>query len=222
MLRDGVAVGSIGVSRPMRGGYTDAEVSILQTFANQAAIAVENARLLREVEQRNRELAESLDLQTATSEILALISANPGDLRKVFDGIVSLAARLCDADGAGINVIEGDSALLVASSHQDHQHLIGQHRTALPAGLDLSATHFADDLSAVFPTSMLRSTVNVPLLVQRKDLRIPNRNRMEVRPFEPRHGRIAEMFAEQAAIAIGNAKLFNDLDESLARQRAMT
>ena len=71
MLRDGVAVGSIVVNRPMRGGYTGAEVSLLQTFANQAAIAVENARLLREIEQRNSGLAESLELQTATSEILA-------------------------------------------------------------------------------------------------------------------------------------------------------
>ena len=77
MLRDGVAVGSIGVSRPMRGGYTGAEVSLLQTFANQAAIAVENARLLREIEQRNAELAESLELQTATGEILRAHQRQP-------------------------------------------------------------------------------------------------------------------------------------------------
>ena len=114
----------------------------MQTFANQAAIAVENARLLREVEERNRELAESLDVQTATSEILALIGTNPGDLRKVFDGIVTLAARLCDADGAGVNMLEGDAFVLTATSHEDDQHWVGRYRTTIPAGFDLSVTRF--------------------------------------------------------------------------------
>ena len=70
----------------------------METFADQAAIAVDNARLLREIEQRNTELSESLELQTATSEILQLISDNPGNLDAVFQGIVTQAAHLCDAD----------------------------------------------------------------------------------------------------------------------------
>ena len=221
MLRDGVAVGSILVTRPMRGGYAGAEVSLLQTFANQAAIAVENARLLREIEQRNAELAQSLELQTATGAILQLISANPGDLRKVFDGIVAQAARLCDADGAGINMLEGDALVLMATSHED-QHAVGRYRTPIPARTDLSVTQFVDDLSALDPRTNLRSIVGVPLLVDGTIWGRLHLYRTEVRPFEPRHGRIAEVFAEQAAIAIGNARLFNDLDESLARQRAMT
>ena len=76
MLRDGVAVGSIAVTRPMRGGYSDAEVSLLQAFANQAAVAVDNARLLREIEQRNAELGESLARQTAMSEVLDAVSTS--------------------------------------------------------------------------------------------------------------------------------------------------
>jgi signal transduction histidine kinase/CheY-like chemotaxis protein/putative methionine-R-sulfoxide reductase with GAF domain len=222
MLRDGAAVGCIAVSRPMRSGYTGAEVSLLQTFANQAAIAVENARLLREIEQRNTELAQSLELQTATGAILALISANPGNLRKVFDGIVAQAARLCDADGAGINVPEGDALVLMATSHEELHDQVGRYRTPIPTGVDLSFTRFVDDYSALDPRSRLGSMVNVPLLVDGTIYGFLNLNRREVRPFEPRHGRIAEVFAEQAAIAISNAKLFNDLDESLARQRAMT
>ena len=146
MLRDGVAVGSITVTRPMRGGYSDAEVSLLQTFANQAAVAIENARLLREIEQRNRELAESLDLQTATSEILALISANPGNLRKVFDGIVTLAARLCDADGAGVSMLEGDTpadGLELCDGPGPGR----RYRIPIAADIDLSVTRFIDDYS---------------------------------------------------------------------------
>ena len=80
------------------GGYTDDEIALLETFADQAAIAVDNARLLREIEERNSDLSESLELQTATSEILQLISDNPGNLDAVFEGIVTQAAQLCDAD----------------------------------------------------------------------------------------------------------------------------
>ena len=81
---------------------------MLQTFASQAAIAVDNARLLREIEQRNNELAESLELQTATSEILELISAHPGDLDTVLNGIVRKASDLCDAPTVSIMLREGD------------------------------------------------------------------------------------------------------------------
>ncbi|MBI1816956.1 MAG: GAF domain-containing protein [Deltaproteobacteria bacterium] len=223
MLRDGVAVGSIGVTRPMRGGYAGAEVSLLQTFANQAAIAVENARLLREIEQRNAELAESLELQTATGAILALISANPGNLRKVFDGIVTQAARLCDADSAAIGRREGDETVLEATSYEHHQARVGR-RLRIPRGQDWWTTlHFIDDLAAVSNApAEIRSCLVVPLTVDNMPYGTLTLTRSEVRPFEPRHGRIAQVFAEQAAIAISNARLFNDLDESLARQRAMT
>ena len=165
MLRDGVAVGSIAVTRPMRGGYSDAEVSLLQAFANQAAVAVDNARLLREIEQRNAELAESLELQTATGAILALISANPGNLRKVFDGIVAQAARLCDADGAGISELEDGVALLMATSYADRQHLVGQIRTPIVRAW-ISPSR---DSSTTSPPSIrgspFRSMLTVPLIV---------------------------------------------------------
>ncbi|MBI1847576.1 MAG: GAF domain-containing protein, partial [Candidatus Rokubacteria bacterium] len=117
MVRDDVALGVFAFSRDVPGGYTDAEVSLLKTFVDQATVAVDNARLLIEIEKRNTELAESLELQTATGAILALISANPGDLRKVFDGIVAQAARLCDADSASISRIEGDELVLQATSY---------------------------------------------------------------------------------------------------------
>ncbi len=222
MVRDDVALGVVAFSRLVPGGYTDAEVSLLKTFVDQATVAVDNARLLVEIEQRNSELAESLELQTATGAILELISANPGDLRKVFDGIVTRAARLCDADGAGVSMLEGDTLVLMATTHEDRQDLVGRYRIRIAAGIDFSVTRFYDDYSALDPRSNLRSMVAVPLLVDGTIYGGLDLNRREVRPFEPRHGRILEVFAEQAAIAISNAKLFNDLDESLARQRAMT
>ena len=91
----------VGFTRAAAGGYTDAELSLLKNFVEQAAIAVDNARLLREIEERNHDLAESLELQTATSEVLALINAHPGDLKTVLDGILSKAADLCRATGVG-------------------------------------------------------------------------------------------------------------------------
>ena len=97
MVRNGVTVGVVGFAGDTAGGFSDDQVSLLQTFAGQAAIAVDNARLLREIEQRNSELAESLELQTATSEILGLISAHPGDLETVLNGILRKASELCDA-----------------------------------------------------------------------------------------------------------------------------
>ena len=102
-------------SRVEPGGFSDDEVGLLQAFTNQAAIAVDNARLLREIEERNSDLAESLEIQTATSEVLQLISANPGDLQSVFDGIVEQAARLCDADNGAIQILDGDELVLVAA-----------------------------------------------------------------------------------------------------------
>ncbi len=81
MVRNDETVGVIVFNREEPGGYSEPEISLLKTFVDQAAIAVDNARLLQEIEQRNVELAESLELQTATSEVLQLISDNPGDLR---------------------------------------------------------------------------------------------------------------------------------------------
>jgi len=225
MVRDDVALGVVAFSRFAPGGYSDAELSLLKTFVDQAAVAVDNARLLIEIEQRNNELAESLELQTATGAILQLISANPGDLRKVFDGIVAQAARLCDADHAGISRIEGDELVLQATTREHGRTNVGRQRASIPPDQDWwTSVRFVDDLAAVLPDipADIRSCVLVALIVDDRPYGVLNLNRSEVRPFEPRHGRIAQVFAEQAAIAISNARLFTDLDESLARQRAMT
>ena len=223
MLRNGVVVGAVAFVRAEVNGFSPSDVTLLQTFANQAAIAVDNARLLQEIEQRNNELAESLELQTATSEVLQLISDNPGDLQAVFDGIVVQAARLCDATAASISRHEGDEGVLISVSDRTNAGDLG-YRFPLGPPHTRSRLLLIDDVSrrlVVGPGSrQIYSCATAPLIVDDRVYGHLTLSRYEVRPFDARHGRIAQAFAEQASIAIANAKLFNELAESLELQTA--
>src|SRR5206468_9226754 len=108
MLRDNDVVGAIGVTREPAGGFTPGEIELLQTFADQAVIALENARLLTELQQKNANLTEALEQQTATSEILRVISSSPTDIEPVFNAIVASAARLCDARFTALFRFDGE------------------------------------------------------------------------------------------------------------------
>jgi signal transduction histidine kinase/CheY-like chemotaxis protein/HPt (histidine-containing phosphotransfer) domain-containing protein len=214
MMRGGVAIGAVAFTREAPGGYTDDEITLLETFADQAAIAVDNARLLREIEQRNTELSESLELQTATSEILELISANPGDLEAVFQGIIDQTIRLCNADGGAVLLTDGDELVLTARGGLNPGQ-IGR-RFAI-GGRDLSVPVFIDDFTALSGVQEspagVRSIVTAPLVVEGVHYGQLNASRQVVDPFQPHHGRILQVFAEQAAIAISNANLFAQLEE---------
>ena len=211
MLRNGEVIGTMSFSRMAPGGYSETEIGLLQTFANQAAIAVDNARLLREIEARNSELAESLELQTATSDILALISANPGNLDAVFNGICAQAARLCGAAAAGMFRRDGDEAVYVATTYTGNVPLLGT-RIPVPTDVNVLVPRFFDGPARALDGRM-RSVLAVPLMVDDEHYGNLSVSRAEVRPFEPRHGRILQAFAEQAAIAISNANLFKALEE---------
>ena len=108
LIREGVAIGVIALRRTEARLFTERQVALLQTFANQAVIAIENARLLNELRQRTDDLSESLEQQTATSEVLGVISSSPGELQPVFDAMLANATRLCDAKFASLFLSESD------------------------------------------------------------------------------------------------------------------
>src|SRR5207247_2012695 len=108
MLRDGASVGAITVVRPEPGRFSDKQIALLQTFADQAVIAIENVRLFKELESRNRDLTEALEQQTATGEILRAISQSPTDVQPVFDTIAGAALRLCGGNTAAVGRLDGE------------------------------------------------------------------------------------------------------------------
>src|SRR5262249_45961689 len=114
MLRDGKPIGAIGVGRPMPGAFPDKQIELLKIFAEQAVIAIENVRLFMEMETGNRALTESLEQQTATSEILRVISSSPTDAQPVFDAIAQSAMRLCEAQFSAVFRFDGTLLHFVA------------------------------------------------------------------------------------------------------------
>src|SRR5438552_10920059 len=115
LLRDGRPIGAIGVNRSYPGSFTDNQIALLKTFADQAVIAIENVRLFKEIQERNAELREALEHQTATAEVLGIISRSPTDVQPVLDAIVESAARVCGIDDVVLRLRENDA--MVARAH---------------------------------------------------------------------------------------------------------
>ena len=115
MLKDGVPLGVIHIRRTEVRPFTEEQINLLETFADQAVIAIENVRLFRELQERNAELREALEHQTATAEVLGIISRSPTDVQPVFDAIVESAARVCGIDDVVLRLSDGDS--MVARAH---------------------------------------------------------------------------------------------------------
>ncbi len=193
--------------------------------------------MLQEIEQRNSELADSLELQTATSDILELISAHPGDLTTVLQGIAARAAALCDADAGSVLLRHGDILRIEAETEpwEGAPSLVGREfvaeRTINRRARDSREPVFLDDFQNVRDTVGIQVAQDVPdlhsfatiaLLLDGEWIGSLNLSRTEVRPFDPKVAPIMQAFADQAAIAVANAKLFNDLDAALERQTAMT
>ncbi|HSM67370.1 MAG TPA: GAF domain-containing protein, partial [Ilumatobacteraceae bacterium] len=238
LLRNHEVVGVLNISSVEPGGYTDEQLSLLEAFANQAAIAVDNARLLREIEERNTELSESLELQTATSEVLQLISAHPGELDVVLEGIIERTTRLVDARVGVLWLRSGDGLVChaqIPSVEQGGEAWIGMALPPSRVGHNLAAAErrapvFVDDLSPqmtddhdeVARNTQVRSYVTIPLFHEDEWIGNINVGWLDVRPFDETSAKVLQAFADHAAIAVANAKLFNDLDAALERQTAMT
>ena len=235
MLLDGRVVGAIAVARREVRPFSDAQIELLKTFADQAVIAIENVRLFTELEVRNRALTESLEQQTATSEVLGVISQSPTDVQPVMQKIVDSAVRLADADNAMVGRAEGNHIrwLAVAGTLSPVlPHVSGQPISrSLPSGraiIDRQTTQVEDisvygdefpGVAAAYRELGVRTILATPLLREGNSIGVILLRRTAVRPFTSQQIALLQTFADQAVIAIENVRLFTELQE---KNRALT
>src|ERR1700730_15299395 len=245
MLKDNELVGTIVVYRQEVRPFTDRQIALLTNFANQAVIAIENTRLLNELRQRTDDLSESLQQQTATSEVLKVISSSPGELAPVFEAMLANAVRLCEAR-FGMLFLHERGALRIVATHnvppevhearrsfQPHADgTLGKVlRTKQTVDVDLASTRaYAERHPATVEAVELggiRTNVGVPMLKDEEVVGVIVVHRQEVRPVSDKQIELVENLASQAVIAIENTRLLNelrerttDLSESLQQQTA--
>jgi GAF domain-containing protein len=229
------------VVRVDTGSLSRKQLEALRTYANQAVIAIENTRLLNELRQRTDDLSEALEQQTATSEVLQVISSSPGELTPVFEAMLENAVRLCEAKFGGLYLYE-DGALHIAATHNLPPALAKARRRGpiqphpdAPLGqviatkrtvhcLDVAATRAYAERHPVTVASVelggIRTNVVVPMLKGDELVGIIAIFRQDVRPFTDKQIELVSNFARQAVIAIENARLLNELRQSLEQQTA--
>jgi GAF domain-containing protein/anti-sigma regulatory factor (Ser/Thr protein kinase) len=234
MLRDGTPIGAITVSRDQGRPFSDSQLALLRTFADQAVIAIENVRLFQELEARNRDLTESLEQQTATAEILGVISRSPTDLAPVLDAVARNASRLCGAANVSLYRVEGGLMHKVAEQGPPLTALgVGETRPITRTTIsgraiaDRMTIHVPDyqspDIAREYPDvrrdTGIRTTIGIPLLREGIAIGAFTAYRTESRPFSEREIALLQTFAAQAVIAIENVRLFTELE---ARNRELT
>ena len=221
--------------------FTDKQIELVTTFADQAVIAIENARLLSELRQRTAALTESLEQQTATSEVLQVISSSPGDLQPVFEAILEKAVRICDAKFGTINRWDGEALHLVASHNLPPAFAEFRRRTPFRPGsgnpisrmlVTKTVSHIEDlareqgylerNAPAVAAVELggVRTHLVVPMLKDNELIGVVIVYRQEVCPFTDKQIELVKNFAAQAVIAVENARLLTELRESLEEQTA--
>jgi GAF domain-containing protein len=227
MLKDDDLVGAIVIYRKEVRRFDDREIAVVKNFAAQAVIAIENARLLNELRQRTDDLSEALEQQTATSDVLKVISGSPGDLQPVFVAMLDKAARICDANFGNIFRWDGDALWLVATHNTPPA--FAEHRKRVPfrpsQGNPIgdmlkanAAVHIADlsaderyirqsdsEVVAAVELGGIRTFVAVPMMKDEKLIGAVIVYRQEVRPFTDKQIELVKNFAAQAVIAIETA-----------------
>ena len=242
LLRDGATIGVFNLTRDKVKPFADKQIELVTTFAAQAVIAIENARLLNE-------LREALQQQTATADVLKVISSSPGELEPVFQAMLENAVRICGAKFGNIYRWDGD-ALRLAGTHNTPPALVEQRRRSpfrpsaeAPFGRVIAAksvVHVVDatkepayverrepGIVAGIELAGMRTLVGVPMLKEGELVGVLSIYREEVRPFTDKQIELLRNFAAQAVIAIENTRLLNelrqrttDLGESLEQQTA--
>ena len=243
LLHEGKSVGAITVGKAEPKAFSERQVQLLQTFADQAVIAIENVRLFEAEQQRTRELSESLEQQTATSEVLRIISSSPGEVGPVFEAMLASAARICEARFVILYLHDGARFRAVAATHDAPPAYVEARKRDpelrpppdSPLGRVASTkqvVHIADlsklqsyverhpFVAAAVELGGFRTALAVPMLKDSKLVGSINIFRQEVRPFAEKQIALVRNFAAQAVIAIENTRLLNELRESLQQQTA--
>jgi len=231
LLREGTPIGAILLFRTEVRPFSDKQLELLQAFADQAVIAIENVRLFRELEGRNHDLTEALEQQTATSDILRVISSSPTNLQPVMDAVAQNAARLCGAIDAVIFRVDGDVLRIVAvyGTLPHGREVIPLTRDSVTGRVvvdrqtihlhNLGAAFEAEFPDTTFRSFGVRTALGTPLLREGVPIGALLIRRMEERPFSEKQIALLQTFADQAVIAIENVRLFKELK---ARNRDLT
>jgi GAF domain-containing protein len=237
LLRDGTTIGVLALHRHKVNPFTDKQIELATTFADQAVIAIENVRLFEAEQQRTRELSESLEQQTATSEVLKVISSSPTNIQPVLEIIGERAEKLCEADTSIVSVVEGE-LIHLASIHGVTQAGEEAIRHAFPMRLTdetvaaravrtRSVCHVADLLSDpqyqqkhAARLGGNRGALGVPMVRDEQVVGAIFVSRKEPGLFSDTQVQLLKTFADQAVIAIENVRLFNETKNSLEQQTA--
>jgi signal transduction histidine kinase len=243
LIREGTPIGAFFLSRANVEPFTQKQIDLVTTFADQAVIAIENARLFDEVKARTRDLSEALEQQTATSEVLKVISSSGGELQPVFDTMLAKAVALCNASFGAMWLVDGEGYRTAALHGDLPEAYVEQWRSGtlhhpkavipmVRANRSRKPVHVPDMLKdkaylegdplgvSVVEIAGIRTLVSVPMLKEDQAIGNITIYRKEICPFTEKQIELVQNFAAQAVIAIENTRLLNELRESLQQQTA--